>query len=324
MQFSAFARLGGGFRFSSQPPLAQQFYEQLRDSDGGVYQADSFTGPVAARRFALAMMAARAAYTLERAANQSDPLKLWDMLTTFESMYGLSPSPTDTLQSRRNAVALAMVLSRGPRRGNVEDQLRTALGSDFRAWITTPAPTSADQTTFAALQGHGFPSSPETIGRFDDPPNWKAILLLDPVAFCGVPVTVHWQAVSGATDTIAVGDQFVVAPRLKGIQELVTVTARTNTTLTATFANAHESSTMALRMPWPSWWSIQKHSLVVVKNGRATDPVLRQRVLQLLRILLGTTSSWDIVEENTTPGTTGPFIPGQGKPGITPILAYSF
>lgn len=309
MSLSAFKRCANGFRCSSRKPVGRRLYEQIIESHGGAYQNESFTGPFAARSFALAMAIARARSTLERAKNQADPLKCYDLLTSHERHYGLSPASTDSLDDRRRALAAAMLLTLGPKRGNVEYQLQTALGDDFVAWVTTEAGPATS-----------YPDNPwESCGVFNNPPAWKTIRITQSIAFTGTSLTVPWTHEAGDDGELLVGDKLVVQPGDFGQQELVTVTARTQSTLTATFSRPHEANSMAIRRPWPFWCSISKLSMVVVKNGRARDPVLREKATRVLRKLLGNGSAWDIVEENSPAGTTGGIGPGFGEPNITSI-----
>jgi hypothetical protein len=311
---SAFKRCGNGFRCSSRRPLGEVLYRQIVESNGGVYQDESFSGPVAARAFALAMTVARARSTLERAKNQADPLKVYDLLTSKERHYGLAPDASDTLAERRAALAAAMQLTLGPKRGNVEYQLRTALGDDFKAWLTTPASSATH-----------FPYRPWlSVGLFRDPGPWKTITLTDSIADRHGDHLVNWTHDAGDTGGLFPGDQLVVEPGKLGQQELVTVGSPTSATFRARFARPHESGVMAIRRPWPFWCNTSLHSLVVVTNGRARDPIIRDKVRRLLHKLLGATSTWDVVEESTTPGETGGFVPGLGEPNITPIQLRTF
>lgn len=315
MGCSRFKRCGNGFRCTSKKPLGKILYDQIVESQGPAYQHEVMEGPVAGRAFALAMMAARANSTLDRAAEQADPLKVYDLLLAKEREYGLTPDPDDTIRDRRDALAAKMRLSVGPRRANVEYQLASLLGDDFVAWVTTPSSS-----------GTAFPPTPwVTSGIFKNPPLWKTIRITPSIAFTGSPLTVAWTHEAGDDGAIVVGDALVVAPGELGQQELVIVTARTNTTLTTTFSRPHEAGAMAIRRPWPFWMSHAKHSAVVVRNGRASDRVLRKKVFRLLHSLLGATSTWDVVDENASPGTSGPMIPGAGTWFInrTPLGALS-
>jgi hypothetical protein len=308
MKFSAFSRFGH-YRFSSKPPRGETIFKAMRASHGGVFGEDSFEGPLVGRWFAWAMAIARARSALERAQNQADPLKAYELLPALERDYGLAPLRTDTLTQRRAALAARKSLVLGPTRGMVEFHLSAALGDDFVAWVTREA--SEDEQ---------FPDEPWTdVGIFNQPARWKTIRLTSSVAFTGTPLTIGYEHVFGDEDRLTAGTQVVVAPGLIGQQELVTLTTVTSSTITATFARPHESGTECYLRPWPFWMSNAKHSLVVVANGRAEDRNVRRLVNDTLGRLLSGVSTWDIVEENSTPGTAGPFTPGLSAPGITPI-----
>lgn len=322
MPFSAFSRPGNGFRCSSRRPPGKVLFDQIKQSHGGAYQDEAFEGPVVGRWFALAMTIARVQSTLERAKNQADPLKAYNLLKNHLHDYGVQVDHDATLGEMRTALAAAMQLPLGPRRGNVEYQLQTALGDDFVAWVTTPA--SEDTVYPTNPWGGGAFGVLQRQGIFNNPPAWKTVRIPHSIAFtlpsgAGVQ-TVAFEEVSGDSGPLVVGDRLVVAPGKLGQQELVVVLARTDTTFNAFFRRPHEANEVAIRRPWPFWMSTAKHSLVVVKHGRARDRVLRDKVRRLLHKLLGATSTWDVVEENSTPGTTGGFLPGVGEPGITPIV----
>lgn len=304
----------GQLELSSDEPLAETIYKALQRSYGTAYANENFYGPMSTRWYGWAMALADARFALKRAGNQADPWQCDDLLTTHERTYGLAPAADDTLYDRHAAFAAALLLPLGPRRGNVEYQLQTALGSDFVAWVTVEP--SADLA---------YPESPwETDGIFGNPATWKTIRLTQYVAKTGTSLTRTWQHVSGDENTISVGDKLVVEPGKYGQQELITITARTISTLTATFTRPHEAGVEAIRQPWPFWLSLQELSFVVVPNGRARDPVLRRTVNNLLHKLLGCTSLWDIVEEDAAPGAVRGFTANASEPNIHPINALSY
>lgn len=303
----------GLLELSSRPPLAEVIYKQIKTSHGPAYDSENFFGVMSARWYAKAMALAAARKTLDKAKNQADPLLCSELLPSHERGYKIVPAPAATLASRHIALAAAMQLPMGPKRGNVEYQLRSAIGADFVAWVTVPPSAS-----------NAFPSSPELTGIFNDPSLWKTISIDQSVNFRNVSLVRPWTHVDGDEGALLVGDQLLVAPGELGQQEVVTVTARTSSTFTATYTRSHEAGTVAIRRPWPFWCSNQLHSYVVVKHGRASDQTLRSKASALLQKLLGVTSTWDIVEENAVAGTAGPFLPGTGLPGLTPIPALSY
>lgn len=324
MPFSGYARFGNGFRFSSAKPLGQAIHESFRASyDNGEGVAEG--GPLDARLFAWAMGIARARSELERAKNQADPLKCWDLLRAFERHYGIAVPTGATLQSRREALAARMRMVLGPVRANVEYQLAAALGVDFVAWVTTPADDSP--VTYYPMMPwdlgtHVSGPDPAPQGIFGNPPIWTRVKLTASIAALGSR-TVGWITVGGDDVNLTVGDRIVVDPYAEGLRELVRITAVTASTFTAVFTKAHSAGTEALLWPFPYWGSVSLHSLVVVPNGRATDTTVRQKANEVMRRLMGGNSTWDVVEESSTPGSLIGFVPGIGAPGITPIQAVT-
>lgn len=331
MPFSGHARFANGFRFSSKRPLGKAIHDSFRAAHGnGELVAEG--GPADARLFAWAMAIARCRSTIERAKNQAEPLKCWDLLKAHEKHYGIAVPPGASLNERRRALDARFDLILGPVRANIEYQLAAALGADFVAWITTPAafddagtPTVMERTYYPMMPWHlGFNTmGPEPQGIFGNPPAWTRIRITSHVVFLGLR-TVDWVNVGGEQVRLAVGDRLVVAPYTEGLRELVEVTDQTSSTLSAVFTKAHAANTEALLWPFPYWGSRSLHSLVVVPNGRAMDPAVRQKANDVMRRLMGGNSTWDVVEESTTPGSLIGFIPGVGAPGITPIEQVTF
>ncbi len=330
MPFSAFARHANGFRFSSKKPAGKALYDSFRTSNGNG-EAFAEGGPMAARWFAWAMAIARQQSTLERAANQADPLKCWDLLEAHERHYGISVPTGASLNERREALNTAQSLVLGPIRSNIEYQLSTALGDDFVAWLTTTATpfesVDGEQTYYPMmpwdLEEHASGPIPAPRGIFGQPSVWTRVSITSSIATLGSR-TVPWANIGGDVVRLAVGDLIVVDPYAEGLRELVEITAQTASTFTAFFTKAHGADTEAIIWPFPFWLSRSKHSLVVVPNGRAMDPGVRQKANEVMRKIIGGTSTWDVVEESTTPGQLLGFIPGIGAPGITPIETRTF
>lgn len=180
-------RLGGG------QSRAQAIYRAFREATGGSFQED---GHADGCMFATAMGMARVAMALERAGNQSLPLKVTDMLSAYEEEYGLVPEEGASLWSRRRALAERVRPPEAATRASLERSLKAALGSDFIAYQTlSPAEYLADPQTYPAMPQNGpglFVPRYKTrkIGRLRAPcvgvkdagGHWQKVpLLLEPV-----------------------------------------------------------------------------------------------------------------------------------------------
>lgn len=306
--FSAFTAWGN-LAFSSAPPRAQSVYESIVSMNGGNFD-DTFSGPMCAEWYALAMAIGAARDTLERAENQADPKTVHEMLPVQEGMYGLAPGPLDTANDRRAALEARYKVALRPSQPNVTQALRLLLGSDFVAWVPNPVAEPSPTAIPAAL-------CKPTTARF------KKITLLEPVLRVGVPLRIAYSFdVKTGGDAAELQDRetLVVDPGLLGIQESITVLgAPANGHLVAQFANGHAAGALGFTGSFPNWSSFKKNSLVVVKNGRAHDPIIRAKVNDLLARMLSGTSTWDVVQENLSPGTAGPIRVGQPSIGTVPI-----
>jgi hypothetical protein len=316
--FSAFTSWGN-LTFSSSPPRAQSIYESLVSMNGGNFD-DKFSGPMNAEWYAIAMAAGEARDTLERAENQSGPKTVHEMLPVQEGMYGLAPGPYDSANDRRAVLEARYKVALVPSPQNVTQALRLTLGDDFVAWVPNQVTDPSPALIPTAL-------CKDVTARF------KVITLRTRVLIAGAPIRVLYEQskITGG-DTMALQDQefIVVDPGLNGIQEAVKVTApseRDSSTdpdkrvgeFTATFTVGHDLGAIALTQSFPNWSSYKKNSLVVVKNGKAHDPLIVAKVADLLSRMLGGTSTWDVVQENPAPGSAGPFLVGQPCIGTVPI-----
>lgn len=308
--FSAFTAWGM-LAFSSAPPRSESIYNSIVSLNGGNFD-DDFAGPINADWYATAMAVAAARDTLERAENQADPLTVEEMLPVQESMYGLAPGPSDNLNMRRGVLAARYKVALEPSLQNVNQALRLLLGADFVAWVPNPIAAPSPDTIPLAL-------CKAVTARA------KTIQFVDRIIPTGGLQPVRYKAVSGDTLDLQDREVLTVDPGLNGIQESVTVIGAPAIGLVmANFAHAHEAGAVAITGPFPNWTSFKKNSLVVVKNGRATDPLLRAKVNDLLSRMLSGTSTWDIVQENSTPGTAGPIRVGQPSIGTVPIGTVTY
>lgn len=308
--FSAFSPWGM-LEFSSSPPRAQSIYESLVAMHGGNID-DTFSGPLCAEWYAHAMAAGAARDTLERAENQADPLTVHELLPVQEGMYGLSVGPVDSANTRRAALAARYMVALEPSQQNVSQALRLLLGVDFVAWVPNPVASPSPTLIPAAMC--------KAVGS-----RVKTVTLLSGITNNTTPQTVRYSATSGDAVDLQGQEVIIVDPGLSGIQEAVTVLSTPRGgLLTAQFSFAHAAGALAITQSFPNWSSFKKNSVVVVKNGRANDPVLRAKVNDLLSRMLSGTSTWDIVNENSTPGTAGPIRVGQPSIGTVPIGTVTY
>jgi hypothetical protein len=303
--FSAFT--GWGFlAFSSAPPRGQSIYEAIVSMNGGNFD-DTFAGPMCAEWYATAMAIARARDTLERAENQADPLAVHEMLPVQEGMYGLAPGPTDSANDRRATLAARYAVALEPSQQNVTRALRVLLGDDFVAWVpnlvASPSPASIPAAQCKPANA-----------RF------KTIILQGFVVGDNTQQRVAFRHEDGDSAELQDREVVVIDPGLSGIEEAVTVLGPPlGGMFVAQFAMTHAAGARGITSSFPNWSSFKKNSLVVVKRGRAHDPVLRAKVSDLLSRMLSGTSTWDVVQENVIAGTAGPLLVGQPGIGTVPI-----
>jgi hypothetical protein len=290
--FSAFS-VFGHYALSSRKPPGQLIYESLLAGEGGVFN-DDFDSAQGARRYAQAMCLASAKLQIDRAANNRIPSKATELIPELERDYQVTPSYTATIQERRNALASRVRLTRGARAESLEEALRLLLGDDF---ISLEPLSGASILT--------FPGAPGTVGAFASAgAKKKAFQIQEAISVLGAQ-TVHWSAV-GSSEAPIVGETFTVDPNICGRPELVTVTAITSTTLTASFTKSHEPGTLAVR-PHPLWTSTRRYNLITLTPTAAQNPEKRRQVNELMARMLRGVSQWGIVSNNgyfqlNTPG----------------------
>ncbi len=306
----------GMLRFSSKPSLAETIEKSIARAQGGNFSEED-ESLMAAKRYATAMAIARAGLTLERAGNQAEPTKAYEMLPVLEGMYGITPGREATLPARRALLAARYKLSNGSRRENFETQLRAELGDDFVAYRTTTSAEAA-QVPATPASGPGTFKAPTT--------RYKVIRFTQSIATgLGAPQWVTFESVSGDTAPPRANETIVVDPGRLGQQEKVTVLAVNSgfTEVQLTLTRPHEAGTLATFYGFPFWGSTKKHSLIVVKNGKTT-PENRRKVNEIMGRIATGTSTWDLVEENSVAGSTGPTKVGEASLGMKPIGTISY
>jgi hypothetical protein len=315
---SAFSPFGM-LEFSSKPPRAQSIYESLVSMHGGNFD-DNFSGPLNAEWYAHAMAIGAARDTLERAENQADPDTVHEMLPVQESMYGLAPGPYDSADTRRATLKSRYLLMQRPTIPVVTQVLRLLCGDDFLAWVPN---TSADPS----------PATIPTLECQDVTVRRKVLTLLDPAVAVGVPELVRYEHQFDDTTPLLAGETVVLDPGKRGIEELVTVQAsywddtpdtREKPLIRIVVTRPHEAGAFGVSGSFPNWSSYRSNQLIVVKHGRATDPILRAKIDMQLTRMFGGTCTWDIVEESETPGVAGPFKVGESGIGIVPLGTITY
>jgi hypothetical protein len=306
-KFSAFTPFGM-LAFSSRPSRAESIHKSIKASHGTDNVTEDSEGALPARWYAWAMAIARAQYTLERAGNQADPLLVTELLPVLEHMYGVTPSYTDSLETRRAVLDVRYKLALGNIGLSVENALREALGADFVEWRPTPQPSAAS-----------YPDPASGYGNFKRSTRFKTITLMGPTTIIGSPMWISYEPRTGDTNPIQQGETVLLDPGRVGQQDRVTVLAALPNAFQATLARAHEAGTIGTTLAHPFWMSTLLHFLVVVKNGRALNRDVRRKTHEVLDRMLQGAASWDIVEETSSPGTSGPFRVGQSGIGIVPI-----
>jgi hypothetical protein len=323
MKTSAFTPVGL-LKLRGEEPLARRIYKATRAALGAQLAGEpaSFADCFA---YAFALGVARGATLLDRAFGQMLPTEVTDLLGAQEQEYGLIPSPNASITARRQALAARMLLPGGAGRLNMEQALKTLLGSDFVAYRTT---TPAERAVWPPALGN----APQNLV---DPATARKLLHVSPPISIGLgaPRSVAYIPVdplpqAGSRHTLALGDQVVIEPELLARAEIVTVSAlgtdpTSAPTFTATFNQAHEPGCWATTMSFPMWTSTQRFSLVVVEALAALDPEVCRQVHELMDRIARGVSTWAIVQA-TGPNQAGPFLLDTSPLGATPLGAVQF
>ena len=313
MKFSAFTKFGH-LRFSGKPARGEVFYRQLTNTLGDGFASELGTA-VEAQKFALSMAMARAAGTIERAANQKYPRRCIEMLPVLERVYGVHPGVNETIGERQTAIAAKMARTRGASYGDITTALSEALGPDFVAYR---------QTTQA--EAHEHPADPATGAIWQAPRLRSKIFTLDQYALTGVH-TVAYSAVESG-QAVELGDQLMVSPENQATLERVTATASTASTFTASFTRTHEAGATAISGWFPYDLSTVRHVLIIITRAAAEDARKRRLVNEVMRRIVRATMTWDIAPVSglgdgmTAAFTTNDAVLGRTGYAITDGLAY--
>ena len=313
----------GMLTLSSKPSHAEDIFNSLKNqyADSGISVEPGSREDCTL--YAQGMGLARAQYCLEKAWNQLLPSKVTDLLDQREAEYGLIPGPFDSTDTRRRALVARKLLPAGATQNNIENALRALLGADFIAYRPTKTTEAVNTPTNATDQPINFQRStaaPKVVTLGAD----ISIGLGSPqaVGYTKADLPLH-PGLSPSANYIQVGDKLVIEAGRFGLEEVVTVSACTSSTFTATFNKAHQAGAVCTTQPWPRWSSTKRYSLIVVSAAAAVDPVKRKAIDDLMGRMARNVSTWAIVA-STGGGTTGPFTIGSSPLGATTLGSVAY
>ncbi len=302
-KFSAFTPFGM-LAFSSKPSHAENIYRSLVDNLVGAFDMSKGTHTEASA-YARAMSLARAQYTLERAGNQSDPLKATEILPNLERDFDVRPPLSAGLFDRRTFLAAQYRLPRGGVYTNVRATLQALLGTDFLAYRLL---TDAEAVDYPA---DPLSSTEVNAQRVDVP--GRFLQLTQPIISTGLVWADYENLDTTSGDNLLnVGDVVMVQPENSGLAERVTVTQVQGASATrqfrAVFTKPHDVGAIVTTTNWPYWWSTKRFALIVLKAASALDADKRRKVDELMAKLARGVSQWAIVQPSSPGATTvGPF-----------------
>jgi len=292
---SAFAPLGL-LQLKSGAPAAEKLHATIAGllSDGSEFALAADVGTfVDCFSFALARSLAKVQLRQEKLDRSHLALGAYELLDALEEEFGLTPGPTDTLRSRRRALAAAMKVVLGSRRTVLEQALTDLLGDDYVG-------LHVQGTSEVSIWPSALGDDPQVLLVPDVPR--KLVTLATAISTdLGSPQQVRYTPVDPAPEighSLLVGDRLVVEPENLGRAEVVTVTSLAigdpELYFTATFQQAHEPSALAAQMPFPAWGSSQRHLLVVLSATAAVDAEKRRRTHELLARTVTGVTTWSI------------------------------
>jgi hypothetical protein len=297
----------GLLRYSSKPSTLQRIYESTVTQTGAAYASD---GAFAADVYAMAREVACVQGTISRVGNHRNPNKASELLPELEHDYGLRPHPNATLKQRRDALADKMSLKFGARRQAIVDGLTTILGTALVAYRTLePIEVTASPTTPYTLPGHNV---------FLEPGNTVKLYRLESTVSLWGLQAVTLTYVAGDQSPLRVGELLVFEVGRLGLEETLLVAATSGSIVTCDFNTAHGAGCYVRGGTWPRWTSPKRWNIVVVTDDAFANAPLMAEVHTFLEGALRGVSTWTVTVE-TSPGYVGPFVPGAGLPGVTPI-----
>lgn len=310
-----------GFRFSNKATRGEAIYRGMIASVQGAFDVTPGTYEEG-RIYATAMGLARARYALERAGNQANPLKAIELLGLLEQDWNVIPKETDGILARQTAVAARQLLPLGPRRENVETQLKAIYGTDFLAYRTF---TSAEIATWPSAPFNGAGN----IGNFtreDTTDVPKYFKLVDPITTpFGSTINVHYAPMqAGDPSVLNVGDVVTIQVENLGLVERTVVTSSGvdagGLYFTAVCFYAHDQGATVYTGTSPVWNSTQRYAFIVVNASAASDVEKYRRASEVMNKIARGVSQWVVVQPSSPGATTvGPFTLNITPLGTVPI-----
>jgi len=250
-----------------------------------------------AEAYATSMALARCRAVQDRARNQHDTRKAFDMLPALERDYGVVPGETDNVATRQRAVTARKKISNGPRAESIENAIAALLGADF---ITYRVLTVAEKSVWPTDPALGA----GVFGR-DEVPT-KVFRATTPLSTVSFDCTFSYERV-GLDDGVrlAVGDIVCVQAENLAHAEKVTIRAVSGLTAAAVFTRGHDAGSSITTGPFPLSTSTKRHVLVVVSDAAVLDAEKRRKVNDLMARNSRGVTTWAIVKASS-PTTIGP------------------
>lgn len=308
----------GHLKLSREPSAGEQLFElgrvALRGNGKGF--AVKRDGRTWAFLYAWAMTLASARLLIERAGQQWDPRRAYELLPVQEMERGSTPQAGWSIQQRRAQLAWMRELIQDVSRVAVENKLRAIAGAGVLAYI----PTSKSEIV---NWPEGLGDSPMILARADLPRRLAKIT--HGIATVGTVTVTYERLVPNIEFELQKGDVVVIEPdnddRAERVEVLSTSNGDGDGPYTATFVatKPHNAGTVITKQPFPMWTGAKRHSLVVLTDEAARDAEVRRRVQMVLERMSRGMSTWSIAGANDDNATAGPFMVGVGQLGVTPL-----
>lgn len=282
-QWSNFAPFGE-FAFSGEDSESEKIYNAQTKSLGPAFEG----AQAEAETYADAMCFGVARLQIQAAGAQDDPTQVNYLIDALEKDWRIYPQPGATLDERRAELAFRQGYANGALETAIEAGLSALLGTLFINWRPMDRNAYNEVMTNTTYPVHS-PLRRTPI---------KKIVLRDTI-FPGTQ-TVTYSRVLDDGNPILTGEKLVVEPGVNGLEDVVTVTAATATTLTATFAFTHDADSPATTGPMIRWTSNQRHSMVIVHPDVLANSALMNKIHEFMRRTMPGVSTWIVCPEMLT------------------------